>query len=166
MPGKAIGMTLDFGYPGTYSRNPDCVIQNRPASGDIPFGAPLILNSDGTFSTFGEDNTANDFVGVACRIVKQQTDYFKEGVEYRNQEPTDAIMRGSVTVKITSGAPTAGSPVFVRVAENTASPDSKVGDFVAAADGTNTIQLSNAVFHTGKVDNNSVAEITVLTRKA
>jgi len=159
-------MTLDYGYPGTFSRNPDDIAQNRPAKGDIPFGAPCILNDDGTFSKFGATNTAADFVGVARRIVKQQSDYYSTEVVYKDAEPTDCHMRGSITVKITSGTPTAGSPVFIRVAKNAAFPDAEVGDFAASADGANTVQLDNAVFHSGKVDNNSVSEITVLTRKA
>jgi len=166
MPGKTIGMTMNLGFPGSHSRSPDDIHQNRPASGVIPFGAPLILNNDGTFSQFGAANTADDFVGVALRVVKQQTDYYSNDVVYNDKDPCDGKMRGSVAVKITGGTPYAGSPVFIRIAENVASPDSAIGDFVASADGTNTIQLNNAVFHSGKVDSNGVSEITVLTRKA
>jgi len=166
MPGKAIGKSLDLGYPGTFSRNPDCVIQNRPTKGDTQFGAPVKLNSDSTFTAIGAGDTAAAFVGIAVRIVKQQTDYYSTQVVYKDKESMDVLTHGSVTVRVTSGAPTAGSPVFIRIAANPAFPDSKVGDIVAAADGANTIQLSNAVFHTGKVDANGVAEITVLTRKA
>jgi len=159
-------MTMNYGYPGTFSRNPDDITQNRPAKGDIPFGAPLVLNPDSTFSKFGADNAAPDFVGIAARIVKQQTDYYSAGVSYKDKEPVDCIMRGSVTVQVTGGTPKAGSPVYLRIEENTDFPDSKVGDIVASADGSKTVKLDNAVFHSGKVDSNGVAEITVLTRKA
>lgn len=166
MPGKTIGMSLNFGYPGSYSRNPDCVIRNEVAAGDIPFGAPVVLNADGSFSAFKAANTAEQFVGVSIREVKQQTDYYSDEVVYKDKEPVDCLMRGSAVVKITSGTPKANSAVYIRIAESDDFPGSKVGDFVAEADGAKTVQLTNAVFYNGKIDSNGVAEITVLSRKA
>lgn len=166
MPGTTIGMSMNFGYPGSFSRNPDCIIRNQVSKGGIPFGAALILNGDNTFSVFGAANTAADFIGVSVREVKQQTDYFSTDIIYKDGQPTDALTRGSCTVKVTSGTPVANGPVFIRIAENAAFPDSAIGDFVGEADGANTIQLDNCVFRSGKIDGNGVSEITVLTRKA
>jgi hypothetical protein len=115
---------------------------------------------------FGPTNGAADFAGVAVRTVKQQTDFHSTLVKYKDMEPADFLTRGAIMVEITSGTPTAGSPVFIRIADNPAFPGSAAGDFVASDDGVNTVELDNAVFHSGKVDSNGVAEITVLTRKA
>jgi hypothetical protein len=159
-------MTMNYGYPGSFSRSPDNLTRNQVAKGDIPFGAPLILNADNTFSVFDPAKTAADFVGVAVREVKQQTGYFSTDVLYKDGQPADCLTRGSCTVKVTSGTPSANSPVFIRIAENAAFPGSAVGDFVAEADGANTLELTNTVFQSGKIDGNGVAEITVLTRQA
>jgi len=166
MPGKVIGQHLDYGYPGTFSRNADCIIINRRGTGEISFGAPVVMNDDNTVTAFGDSNTAAEFIGVAVREVKQQTNYLSNNVKYIDGDPTDVITRGSVVVGISSGTPKANGPVYIRIAENASYPESKIGDFVAEADGSNTVELDNVVFTTGKKDGNNVAEVTVLSRKA
>ena len=52
MAGYAIGKSMNLGFPGTYARTPDDVIMSRAVKEDskaIPFGAPVILNSDNTY---------------------------------------------------------------------------------------------------------------------
>lgn len=166
MPGKVIGQTLDFGFPGSFSRNADCITINRRGVGEINFGAPVVMKGDNTVSAFGADNAATDFIGIAIREVKQQTNYLSNDVKYTDGDPTDVLTRGSAVVHITSGKPKANDPVHIRIAENAALPQSAIGDFVAEADGDMTVKLDNVVFTTGKVDTNGVAEVTILTRKA
>lgn len=171
MPIQTIGTTLNIGYPGSFSRNADCIIASRviktaDAAGPA-FGDPVILNADNTYSKFGAAHTATQFAGVAVREVKQATDYMNQGdVVYRPGEQADAILRGAVCVKINNGVPAAGGTVYIRIAENGAIPAGVVGGFEAVADGSNTVALTNAVFTTGQIDSNNVAEITILTRKA
>jgi hypothetical protein len=171
MPIQTIGTTLNIGYPGSFSRNADCIIANRvikntDAAGPA-FGDPVILNADNSYSKFGAAHTAAQFVGVAVREVKQATDYMNQGdVVYRPGEPADVLKRGDVCVKVNNGIPTAGGTLYIRIAANATIPAGVIGGFEAVADGANTIALTNAAFSTGNMDSNNVAEITILTRKA
>jgi hypothetical protein len=171
MPGNVIGKSLNLGYAGNVSRSQDAVITNRivkPSDTEGPsFGDPVVLNSDNTFSKFGATGTAATFAGIAVREVKQAT-VFGSGANgngvYNPGEPCDVLERGTATVICRVGTPTASGNVYVRIAENAAIPDGVVGGFEAAADGANTIQLTNVKWKTGKMDANRIAEITILTR--
>lgn len=165
MPGAAIGKVLNLGYAGNVSRQADAIITQRPAKGDpISFGDPVILNPDNSYTKFGATNIAAQFAGIAVREVKQATDYYPTGGNYKNSEPCDVISRGTVTVICNVGAPTAGGSVYLRIAENEAIPNGVIGGFEAAADGINTIELTNVKFTTGDIDTNKIAEVTMLTR--
>lgn len=168
MPGFAIGKSLNLGYPGNISRSSDAVISNRLVrstdTDNINFGDPVVLNADNTVSTFGATGTAATFLGIAVREVKQNTDYFTSQGFYSPGQPCDVAERGTLTVTCNVGTPTAGGAVYVRIAANAAFPNGVVGGFEATADGTNTIQLTNVKWKTGKLDANKVAEVTILTR--
>lgn len=168
MPGTAIGITMNLGYPGNFSRNADCIIANRCVATDdevaINFGDAVILNDDDTYSRFGASNVASDFAGVAIREVKQATDYYKPAGSYLAGQACDALLRGSVCVIVRNGTPTSGGKVYIRIAENSAYPNGVIGGFEAAADGDKTILLPNVKFTTGNIDSNNISEITILTR--
>lgn len=169
MPGKTIGTSMNFGYPGTIARNGDEISRTRPkaqASADIYFGDPVILINDGTYQKFGASNTAGQFAGVAMRRVKTSLQYLTQSAGYyTGQEPTDVLSRGSVTVQCNVGNPVPGGAVFIRTVANAAIPAGVVGGFEATADGSNTVQLSNVQWGTTK-DANGVAELTMLTRQS
>ncbi len=165
MPGAAIGKILGLGYPGNVARQADAIITQRPVKGDpISFGDPVILNSDNTYTKFAATNTAAQFAGIAVREVKQATDYYPVGGNYKENEPCDVISRGTITIVCNVGTPTAGGSVYLRIAANAAIPNGVVGGFEAAADGTNTIELTNVKFTTGDIDADKVAEVTILTK--
>lgn len=168
MPGFVVGKSLNLGYPGNVSRSADAIITARVVSPDdaaaIPFGSPVVLNTDNTYSLFGASSTAATFAGVAVREVKQSTDYFSANGSYSPGQVCDVIERGSVTVVCNVGTPTAGGKVYVRITANGSIPAGVVGGFEAAADSTNTVEITNARWKTGKIDANNVAEITILTR--
>lgn len=174
MPGAAIGIELNLGYPGTVSRSVDTIItakkiksrkyKDQELASSIAFGEAVILNEDNTYSKFGENNTAKDFIGIAVREVKQTIDYHSSTGEYLPNEIMDVLNRGSITVNCNNGTPTAGGKVFIRIKENPAIPDGKVGQFEAIADTENTIEIPNLKWATNKLDKNSVAEVTILTR--
>lgn len=164
MPGYAIGKSLNLGYEGNVSRSVDAIITARKAKEKIEFGKPCILNADNTYSKFGASNTAAEFVGVAVREVKQAISYTDASNAYEENERCDVISRGTVNIKVNNGTPTAGGKVYIRTAENEAIPSGVVGEFEAAADTGKTIELTNAIFTTGKVDANGIAEITLLSR--
>ncbi|AIY82182.1 hypothetical protein U728_3750 (plasmid) [Clostridium botulinum 202F] len=174
MPGKAIGIELNLGYPGTVSRSIDAIItpkvvKSNIASGKetelpIAFGAPVILNADNTYSRFAANSTADIFAGIAVREIKQATDYYAASGEYLPNEVCDVLNRGSVTVLCNNGTPTAGGKVYIRIKENVSIPKGVIGQFEAVADGENTVEIPNLKWTTGKKDSNNVAEVTVLTR--
>ena len=166
MPGYAIGKSLNLGYEGNVSRSVDAIITARKAREKIGFGKPCILNQDNTYSPFGASNTAGQFVGVAVREVKQAISYTESVNAYEANERCDVISRGTVNVKINNGTPTAGGKVYIRTVVNEDVSKGIVGEFEAVADTGKTIELTNAIFTTGKVDANGIAEITILSRNA
>lgn len=247
MPGTTIGKSLNYGYPGTVSRNGPHIITNRPLRTtnvtSANFGDPVVLNQDNTFSKFGQvattlstaltastayttitvaslpDNvevgmqvtltsgantqtttvtafaatstgaatvtvssftanfaypttttvtftsTASYFAGVAVRAVKQSTNYLSSSTgTYTAGQPMDVLEYGSIIVTCNVGTPVAGGNVYIRVATNGSIPAGVIGGFEAAADGTNTVLLTNAKWKTGKKDANNSCEVTLLTQ--
>lgn len=181
MPGTVIGIAMNIGYPGSYARNGDCVIAARPVkptdTANVNFGDPVVLNSDSTGGTYsqlagfvagGGTFTQALFAGFAVREVKSAESFFGTGNSapswnyYSPGAPCDVIKRGSVVVKVNVGTPTAGGLVYVRTVLNGAIPAGLVGGVEAAADSTNTVQLTNCRFFTGILDGNNCAEVEIL----
>ena len=163
MPGKVIGKVMNYGYPGTVSRSRDAVIDTFPAKVDIEFGAPVVLNSDGTVSPFGASDTAAKFIGFAVRAVKQA--YNLDGdAHYAKNEPVDVLTRGTCTVHCAASTPVQQSAVYIqKVAETGVAA---VGDITGTASSTaaNSVALTNAVWAAGHKDAYGNAEATVLSR--
>lgn len=166
MPGSTVGLSLNYGFAGNISRTPDSLIENHPVKSDsanIPFGAPVIQNGDNSVSFGGATLTATNFGGVAAAEAKQLSTYptssANTGNNYLPLQPCDIVKRGIVNVKVGRGTPTAGGSVYVRTALNGSFPASLIGDFEAASDGGNSVLLTNACWHTGKVDANGIAEL-------
>lgn len=164
MPGSTVGKKMNNGYPGGVSRNIDAIITNKISKGEIPFGAPVVLNADNSYSAFGKTNTAADFVGISVREVKQAINYNTSSSGYLDKERTDALNRGYICIKVNNGKPSPNGKVYIRIKENVSITDGVIGGFEAEADGTNTIELPNVRFTTGELDSNKVAEITILNR--
>lgn len=168
MSGKAIGISMNYGFPGTYARTPDDIVTSRKLADDsvsVPFGLALQAKSDNTYTAVGADFTADKFGGVALRVVKQAISYDDQNeTAYNAGDLVNAINRGAVVVTCNNGTPVAGGPVYVRVKANASVADGIVGGFEAAADGTNSVKLTNVQWTNGYVDANGVAEITILTR--
>jgi len=168
MPGFVIGKSFNLGYPGNVSRSADAIIDNRVVkpsdTENINFGDPVVLNADNTYSKFGATGTAASFAGIAVREVKQSTDYLNVQGFYAPGQPCDVISRGTVTVVCNVGTPKAGGAVYIRTTANPSIPDGVVGGFEAAADGTNTVEIPNLKWTTGKMDANKVTEVTILSR--
>jgi len=167
MAGKAIGISMNYGFPGTYARTPDDIVTSRKLSGseDVAFGTPVAVKSDGTFEPVGASFTADKFGGIALRIVKQATAYDNQNESvYKAGEMVNALSRGAIAVKCNVGTPTAGGAVYVRIAANEDITDGVVGGLEAAEDSTNTVKLTNVQWTDGNMDANRVAEVTVLYR--
>jgi len=158
MPGKAIGIALDLGYPGSFSRNGDFVASTRPvaqnATEQIEFGDLVALNPDNTVSKLptGETN-ANKILGVAVREVKQFSAVGQAVGHYRKGEPCDVLERGTVAVLCTAGTPVAGGKVYFNP-----------GTRVITAESAGNVEIPFMSFTTGKKDANGIVEVTIKTR--
>lgn len=169
MTGRAIGLSLGYGYAGGISRTPDCVIETKPVkegSEAIPFGAPCVLDATNTVvSAKTTTITAANFAGVATSVVQQLNAYpattDSTGGEYTELQPCNILQRGIISVVVVHGTPTAGGAVYVRSALNGSFPNEVIGDFRADADGGNTVQLTNCSWNTGLKDSNNISELKV-----
>lgn len=165
MRGQTIGKTMPHGYAGSYSRQPDMVVDSHPLEGDaaIVFGQALIYGTAGAVVPFGADGTADKFVGVAAREIKSATDYQSQNTgEYQPGEAVPVFKRGRINAICQKGTPAIGGKVYVRTKANESYPNAKVGGFEAEADTTNTVELTNAQWR-GSADANGVAELSILT---
>lgn len=180
MPGgAAIGTSMNVGFPGTFSRNGDCIIANRLVkstdTNNVNFGDAVFLNGDATGGTFSDAvqlagaATFAAFAGIAVREVKSAEVYSPAPTLgfYAPGTPCDVLERGSAIVQYhafsSNPAPVAGGPVFLRIATNGAG--TAIGQFESASDGGNTIALTNAKWQTGLLDANNNIELTLLSRQ-
>lgn len=162
---QVIGTTMTAGYAGSYARQPDMIVETRPAGGsaNIPFGAPLVY-STGTVVQMGASATAAQFVGVAGREIKSSLSYLEQTPgQYAPGDPVSVFQRGSIQVYCQRGTPALGGAVYVRITANASYETAVVGGFEAAADSTNTVQLTNCQWG-GAPDANGIAELVILTR--
>lgn len=162
---QVIGTAMTAGFAGSYSRQPDMIVNTRPAGGSvaIPFGAPLVY-SEGTVVQMGADATAAQFVGVAGREIKSSLTYLEQSPgKYAPGDPVSVFQRGSIQVYCQRGTPALSGAVYVRIAANGSYESAVVGGFEAEADSSNTVQLTNAQWG-GAPDANGIAELVILTR--
>lgn len=147
------------GYPGTISRAHDIVVEAKKNvdTDPIAFGAPVMHHaSQNGVTNWTSTATADRFVGFAVRNPAKTpaTGSSSEG-SYAAGELVDVIKRGDVIVPLSSGTPKVGGAVYIVKA---------TGGIVAAADDTNTLQLTNCRFHSIK-DANGNVEITITERQ-
>ena len=161
---QIIGKEMPHGFAGCYARQPDMIVNTRPAGGDapIPFGQALKYDA-GTVVPMGAGATAVQFVGVAGCELKSALTYLDQSQgQYAVGEPVSVFQRGAINVKCTKGAPTLGGAVYLRITANGSYPSAAVGGFEAEADSANTIQLTNCQW-AGPADANGIAEVRILT---
>ena len=168
MSGKAIGISLNYGYPGTYARTPDDIVASRlqnPESNAVPFGAAVAIKADNSYGEVAETTTAGEVAGIALRIVKQAISYDDQNeTKYNPGEYMSVLERGAAVVTCNVGTPKANGKVYVRVKKNDSVVNGVVGGFEAQADSTNTIEIPNMRWTNGTMDANRVCEVTILTR--
>lgn len=162
---QVIGTAMTAGYAGSYSRQPDMIVETRPAGGsaNIPFGAPLVY-STGTVVQMGASATAAQFVGVAGREIKSSLSYLEQTPgEYAPGDAVSVFQRGSIQVYCQRGTPALGGTVYVRITYNSTYQTAQVGGFEAEADSANSVALTNCQWG-GAPDANGIAELVILTR--
>ena len=160
MAGLAIGKRLPLGFAGAISQGSDIVAVNRACTEAIAFGGAVSLASDNTVSNTQPSNLSG-FIGFALRVAtaKSQTQDYMAG------DLVDIVTRGAVCVPFTGNTtPNAGDPVFLRVSSGGFGHSNAQMGSVTAEGGSGTIQLPNAVFRTGIVDDGLV-EILLTHRR-
>ena len=157
--GNVIGLVMNNGFAGSYSRQPDQIIDTRFAgSGGVAFGQ-AVKYSSGAVVGFGAGDAATAFVGVATREVKTTDANGTAG--YAESEPVPVMKRGRVNVKCNVGTPALNGDVYVRITANVLIPDGVVGGFEASSDSTNSVKLTNAKW-AGAADSNGIAELEIM----
>ena len=162
--GQNIGKTMTNGFAGSFSRQPDTIIDTHPLGGSaaLNFGSAVVLGTGDAVVAVGGSSVAADFVGVALRETKSATNYLSQNDgSYVAGDAVPVIKRGCVNVICHNGTPAYDGDVYVRIAANASYPNAVVGGFEAAADSTNSVKLTNAKWK-GTADANGVAEIRIL----
>jgi hypothetical protein len=161
-------------------------IKARPVLATTPnpifFGSTMVVvpNASGggdnwqsvaDFIAGGGTMTAARFAGIAVRNVTATLGFpYPPGGaiigSYLQGTQCEGLVWGDVGVTINVGTPVSQGPVYLRILVNGSIPAGKVGDLEAAADGTNTIELSGVVFTNGVLDQNNNTGITLLTQQS
>ena len=182
MPGSVIGISMGLGFLGQFARNGDYVVRgDRPVQGTdasgITFGSPVFFNTNDTVSSLSQFQanshtpTINNFAGIAIREVHTMEVFIQSGnsgptiASYQPNQACDVLKRGCIIVQFqsaVSSTATAGGAVYLRIALNGTYPSAVVGGFESAADGGNTLALTNCQFFTGLIDANNLVEIEIL----
>lgn len=159
---QVIGKDMPHGFAGSFARQPDMIVNTRPAGGDIPFGLALTYDDSKNVVVFGNADT-NTFIGVAGMEIKSAVTWPTQDGRYAEGEPVSVFMRGSINVKCQRSTPGLGGAVYVRTAVNDSYPNCVVGGFEAEADEGKTQLLGNVQWG-GPADANGIAELIILTR--
>ena len=157
---QVIGQVFDHGFAGSFSRQPDQIIDTRIAGASIEFGAPVKYDASGNVVPFGSGDAATAFVGIVVAEVKTSLTYGGNVGSYAVGEAVPVLKRGRVNVKNNVGTPALNGDVYIRIAANGAKD--QVGGIEAAADSTYTIKLTNAKFG-GAADANGIVELEVFS---
>lgn len=182
MPGTVVGISMNAGYAGQFSREGDCVIEAKlvtPAdTANINFGDAVVLISNstggtysqaagyitggGTFAMINGTTLAALFAGFAARQVKSAETFPVLGGAttsvlgfYAPGVEADVIVRGSVMVGnyyAKSGNVAPAAGGPVYLRVSTNGAGTFVGAIETASDSSHTVQLTNCYITTGVVD--------------
>ena len=162
---QSIGAVMPHGQAGSYARQPDMIINTRPAGGESPinFGLAVVYDENKNVVLPTASSTADQFIGVASREINTALNYLEQGVgQYAPGDAVSVFQRGAINVKCQNGTPKIGADVYIRVKANTAYPKAVVGGFEAVSDTTSSVKITNAQW-AGSADANGIAELRILT---
>lgn len=165
---QVIGKEMPHGFAGCYARQPDMIVETRPAGGEaaIPFGAPLVYDAaKPAVVAAGAGFTAAQFAGVAGFEVKSVLTYLGQAAgQYAPGEPVSVFQRGSINVKCYDGTPALGGAVYVRTKTSGTYTTGVVGGFSATNESGSTVALTGCQWG-GPADANGIAELVILTKQ-
>jgi len=174
--GLYLGFVGNVSNEGYSLRKPRLVKASDP--NPIVFGETLTLNSDNTYSSIKSfvaasgTVTAGMALGIAASNVNINPAYNTQGSagantpggKYNQGEICDALLQGTVNVYCANGTPVAGGNVYLRTALNGAIPNGVIGSLEAAADGGNSVLLTNLKWSTGYLETDGTCQVTILAR--
>ena len=158
---------MPSGIPGALSRTGQAFIVEPGIllAGSVPpaYGLPVAVDaSTGHMRAIKAGDTAASVYGILVRPFPTQGGDGTNTPLGSSPPPAsgqcDVLKLGYISVAVANGTPAKNGTVYVRVAANGSLPNTAVGDIEAAADGTNTVALTNAYF-TGAADSSGNAEI-------
>lgn len=162
----AINTAMPAGFNGQVARTSFAVIESKFIKSSAPvasYGCACRLDGDTVAALTGSTTAAQVYGFVVCPQVTASAQYPNAGVDDFEApdigQPQGILIKGYLNVKVNAGAAAAGGDVYVRVAAGTSSKP--IGGVEAAADGSNTVKLSNATF-VGGADEYGVAEIRIM----
>lgn len=161
MGAQVIGETLGRGYKGTYSRENIHKVVTGIAAAALTVGQAVKYDGTGKITAMGAGDTADKFLGVVVRSVKQATTINQTVETYTKGDVVPVITMGNVIVEVLGSTNTSrNSSPFIQI---TAGDVPTVGAWVGKADGTpaNTIEIKNARFN-GVRDADNLAELSIL----
>ena len=104
---QTIGASMPNGFAGSFARQPDMIVNTRPAGGDVPFGLALTYDEKKNAVVFGTQSS-NNFAGVAGRELKSSLDYLNQNAgRYAEGDAVSVFQRGSINVKCQRSIPAA-----------------------------------------------------------
>jgi hypothetical protein len=174
--GLYLGFVGNVSNEGYSLRKPRMVQAADP--NPIAFGETLTLNANNTYSSIKSfvagagTVTAALNLGIATSNVNINPTYNSQGSggvntgggQFVQGTICDALLQGTINVFCANGVPTAGGKVYIRIALNGAIPAGVVGGLEAAADGANTVLLTNLVWSTGYLESDGSCQVTILGR--
>ncbi len=165
---QVIGKEMPHGFAGCYARQPDMIVETRPAGGETPitFGTPLVYDTTKpAVVAAGASFTADAFAGVAGCEIKSALSYLEQQAgQYAPSEPVSVFQRGSINVKCYDGTPALGGAVYVRTGTSETYTTGVVGGFSANNESSKTVALTNCQWG-GPADANGIAELVILTKQ-
>ena len=165
---QVIGKEMPHGFAGCYARQPDMIVETRPAGGEtpIPFGAALVYDAaKPAVVAAGATFAAANFVGVAgCEIKSALTYLDQQAGQYAPGDAVSVFQRGSINVKCYDGTPALGGTVYVRTGTSETYTTGVVGGFSANNESGKTVALTNCQWG-GPADANGIAELVILTKQ-
>lgn len=147
-----IGRAMPGNFAGDVTR-PLCNIEAFPIDGEkapMAYGLAVKLTA-GKVQSIEAADTVNDIYGFFARPYPDQSSIaagnpgFGEAVPDPDL-PASVMVRGYMSVHVGAGTAMMGGKVYVRVA--TPAEGKPLGGVEAAADGSNTVELPEAVFTT------------------
>ena len=159
--GNAFLYRMPYGIPGDVTRPAHSTIEPQVLNASAAFAGFGLFGkiASGKFVPVGSGDAASAVYGLLVRPYPTQganaSDPLGAAVP-KTSGIADVLRRGYASVKVNAGTPALSGAVYIRVAN--AATGKPIGGIEAAADSTNTIQVSGCVFQ-GDADANGNAEI-------